>query len=100
MWLHAFARCERWKEEQLLSREEVRRLGAWYSYTVARSEEQLWEIEAEIKKTGSAAVDRLGFANMLRCRLKEMKKDMDNLPELAKEELHILNPDHVSLGAG
>ena len=35
-WLHCFTRNERWKEELLLVREEIRRVGAWHQYEIMR----------------------------------------------------------------
>jgi hypothetical protein len=34
-WVHAFAACERWKEEVIRTVEEVRRLVAWHHFKVS-----------------------------------------------------------------
>ena len=90
-WLHCFSRNERWKEEVLLTIEELRRLGETHRY---------WLNQAKKNATDSVQyktnwIDR-GYLGMLQWQVKILEIDYNSLPTMAKDIFTAIK-DHQNL---
>jgi hypothetical protein len=77
-WLHAFQSLERWKEEFLLLKEELLRLGAWHRYQIQTTTQMIREAEADLTLHNSAIIV------LWRSLLSKLKNEADDLPYLCK----------------
>ena len=99
-WLHAFTRLERWKEELLLAREELRRVGAWHIFSIY--EAKVRASTAVQNAEGVAWSNRLlnGYAAMCTRIVKDLEDRFAALPAMAKQLESPVNPDNVALTQG
>jgi len=100
VWLHAFARNERWKEELLLTREELRRLGAWYSHEIKRTHALTIEIAKNVTLTKGQDGNRFlrGHIALMWEKYFQLCALREGLPKMAKEGGVSLNPEGLHLG--
>jgi len=75
-WLRTFTRLERWKEELLLVREEMRRLRMWYAFQIQRFRQQA-------QQSQQAKQDRFnkGYQSLLNSNIREFTMAYDQLPD-------------------
>lgn len=78
-WLHCYTRNERWKEEVLLTREELRRLREWHLYKIetAKSASNM------ANELSNSWIDR-SFKAMLKGRVATAQAEYDALPHSVK----------------
>jgi hypothetical protein len=98
IWLHAFARNERWKEELLLVREELRRIGAWYQYQINLARTRALEAVAAAESIGNPGSNQFlrGYASLLWQKHHELYRRYSKLPAITWDGNEI-NPEHVVL---
>lgn len=78
-WLHAFQSLERWKEELLLLKEELLRLGSWYRHAIQTLQEQTGLIEASKTGTQAESIYSLRRHNLVMLRI-----EAEQLPYLCR----------------
>jgi hypothetical protein len=97
VWLHTFSRSERWKEELLLVREEIRRVGSWYEYIIEKVELQAQKAIEDSEGSSHKNIFKSGFASLINKRILILKEEQHRLPLIAKKDLDIVNPDNIVL---
>ena len=68
--MHLFTSLERWKEEVLLLREELRRIGAWYQHWIQHAEDSL---AADLNSLSRR--QRFGWQTLIREKIYRLKAD-------------------------
>lgn len=89
-WLHCYTRNERWKEEVLLTAEEIRRLGEWHLYRVQHSK----CIAQVTDQLDNSWISR-GFKFMLQSRVAIAQAEYNALPHMVKVGVLQVNLDAV-----
>jgi len=75
-WLRTFTRLERWKEELLLVREEMRRLWMWYAFQIQRFRQQ-----AQQSQQAKQYRFNKGYQSLLNSNIREFTMAYEQLPD-------------------
>ena len=85
VWVHCFARCERWKEELLLVSEELRRVGAWYCHHINRAAKAAINASDAIPRGPDGKRFIGGLRSLLWLKHAALLDAYNSLPQLSKE---------------
>lgn len=77
-WLHCYTRNERWKEEVLLTREEIRRLREWHLHKIEKA-----KCRTKTDDADNSWISR-SFRAMLQDRLETAQAEYNSLPDPVK----------------
>jgi hypothetical protein len=79
-WLHCFNKSERLKEEVLLLKEELRRIGSWHHF-----KEQYWEGMAKQMENCDGNWEGLGFFLLIQQQLRLSRQVYHQLPQICMQ---------------
>lgn len=82
--MHTFARNERWKEELLLVKEEMRRLGQTHLFLRQKAANDALEAERIANEAKHPDLFSFGFASLLKKRLLKIENEIESLPIMVK----------------